>query len=71
MLAAQVLQSVVYWRYKQRRTIVITSNRVVLDWSKYLDATILEQLMHRCHMLDFEDKIYLLKEVVAHIATTP
>jgi DNA replication protein DnaC len=46
-------------RYKRRASIVVTSNRVVQDWGKYLgDATmgttILDRLMHRAVMLEFE-----------------
>jgi len=57
-------------RCKLRRAIVITSNRVVQDWGKYLgDATmatnILDRLMHRCAMLEFEGKSY------RRIAVTP
>jgi DNA replication protein DnaC len=56
--------------------IVVTSNRVVQDWGKYLgDATmattILDRLMHRCAMLEFEGKSYRLKEAAARIAITP
>jgi hypothetical protein len=45
-----------------RASIVITSNRIVADWGKYLrDATmgtpILDRLMHRCVMLKFEGKV--------------
>ncbi len=59
--AAEVLQAIVHQRYKLRRSIVVTSNRVVQDWGKYLgDATmattILDRLMHRCAMLEFEGK---------------
>ena len=62
--AAEVLQAIVHQRYKLRRSIVVTSNRVVQDWGKYLgDATmattILDRLMHRCAMLEFEGKSYL------------
>ncbi|WP_425973946.1 IS21-like element helper ATPase IstB [Tepidimonas sp. HKU78] len=62
--AAEVLQTVVHQRYKLRRAIVVTSNRVVQDWGRYLgDATmattILDRLMHRCAMLEFEGKSYL------------
>jgi len=64
--AAEVLQAIVHQRYKLRRSIVITSNRVVQDWGKYLDATmatnILDRLMHRRAMLEFEGKSYCLKE---------
>ena len=34
--AAELLQAVVHRRYKLRRSIAITSNRVVTDWGKYL-----------------------------------
>jgi DNA replication protein DnaC len=74
--AAEVLQAIVHQRYKARRSIVVTSNRVVQDWGKYLaDATmattILDRLMHRCTMLEFEGKSYRLKEAAARIAITP
>ena len=74
--AAEVLQAIVHQRYKARRSIVVTSNRVVQDWGKYLaDATmattILDRLMHRCAMLEFEGKSYRLKEAAARIAITP
>ena len=63
-------------RYKLRRAIVITSNRMVRDWGKYLgDATmattILDRLMHHYAMLEFEGKSYRLKEAAARIAVTP
>ena len=71
--SAELLQTVVHQRYKQRRSIVVTSNRVVQDWDKYLgDATmattILDRLMHRAAMLEFEGKSYRLKEAAARIA---
>jgi len=74
--AAEVLQAIVHQRYKLRRAIVITSNRVVQDWGRYLgDATmattILDRLMHRCTMLEFEGKSYRLKEAAARIAISP
>jgi len=34
--AAELLQTIVHQRYKLRRSIVLTSNRVVQDWGKYL-----------------------------------
>ena len=75
-VSAELLQAIVHQRYKLRRSIVITSNRVVQDWGKYLgDATmattILDRLMHRCAMLEFEGKSYRLKEAAARIAVTP
>lgn len=74
--SADLLQAVVHRRYKLRRSIVITSNRVVTDWGKYLkDATmattILDRLMHRCAMLEFEGKSYRLKEAAGRIAINP
>ena len=71
--AAEVLQAIVHQRYKLRRAIVVTSNRVVQDWGRYLgDATmattILDRLMHRCTMLEFEGKSYRLKEAATRIA---
>jgi DNA replication protein DnaC len=74
-VSAELLQAIVHQRYKLRRSIVITSNRVVQDWGKYLaDATmattILDRLMHRCAMLEFEGKSYRLKEAAARIANT-
>jgi DNA replication protein DnaC len=71
--AAELLQTLVHQRYKLRRSIVITSNRVVQDWGRYLgDATmattILDRLMHRCAMLEFEGKSYRLKEASARLA---
>jgi len=74
--AAEVLQAIVHQRYKLRRAIVVTSNRVVQDWGKYLGdatmaSTILDRLMHRCAMLEFEGKSYRLKEAAARIAIGP
>lgn len=73
--AAELLQALVHQRYKLRRSIVITSNRIVQDWGRYLgDATmattILDRLMHRCAMLEFEGKSYRLKEAAARLVTT-
>jgi DNA replication protein DnaC len=74
--AAEVLQAIVHQRYKLRRSIVVTSNRVVQDWGRYLgDATmattILDRLMHRCEMLEFEGRSYRLKEAATRIALSP
>ncbi len=69
---AELLQTVVHQRYKLRRSIVVTSNRVVQDWGKYLGddtmgTTILDRLMHRAALLEFEGKSYRLKEAAARI----
>ena len=60
----------------QSRSVVVTSNRVVQDWGKYLGdttmaGTILDRLMHRSHLLEFEGKSYRLKEAAARIAQNP
>lgn len=75
-ISAELLQAVVHQSCKLRRAIVISSNRVVQDWGKYLgDAamvtTIFDRLMHRCAMLEFEGKSYRLKEAASRIAVTP
>lgn len=64
--SAELLQSVVHQRYKLRRSILVTSNRVVQDWGKYLgdntmSGTILDRLMHRSVLLEFEGRSYRLK----------
>ena len=71
--AGELLQTLVHQRYKLRRSIVVTSNRVVQDWGKYLGdntmaTTILDRLMHRSHLLEFEGKSYRLKEAAARLA---
>ena len=71
--SAELLQAVVHQRYKLRRDIVVTSNRVVQDWGKYLgdktmSTTILDRLMHRSTLLEFEGKSYRLKDDAARMA---
>ena len=70
--AAEMLQTVVHQRYKLRRSVMVTSNRVVQDWGKYLgdntmSGTILDRLMHRSVLLEFEGKSYRLKEAAARL----
>jgi DNA replication protein DnaC len=71
--SAELLQTIVHQRYKHHRSILVTSNRVIQDWGKYLgDATmattILDRLMHRAAMLEFEGKSYRLKEAASRLA---
>lgn len=52
----------------------MTSNRVVLDWGKYLGentvATIIvDRLMRRAHVLEFEGKSYRLEDASARLTT--
>lgn len=70
--AGELLQTLVHQRYKLRRSMIVTSNRVVQDWGKYLGditmaGTILDRLMHRAHLLEFEGKSYRLKEAAARL----
>lgn len=72
--AAELRQTVVHQRYKHRRSIVVISNRVVQDWGRCLGdqtmaTTILDRLMHRAAMLEFEGKSRPLKEAAARLAT--
>jgi DNA replication protein DnaC len=65
--SADELQSIVHKRYKLRRSTLITSNRIIADWDKYLgDAalatTILDRLMHRSVLAEFKGRSYRLKQ---------
>jgi DNA replication protein DnaC len=73
--AAELLQTLVHHRYKQRRSILVTSNRVVQDWGRYLRdstmaSTILDRLLHRSKLLEFEGKSYRLREAATRLAVT-
>lgn len=75
-IGAEFLQTLIHTRYKRHASIVVTSNRVVQDWGAYLGdatmaSTILDRLMHRCHLLEFEGKSYRLKEAAARLARKP
>lgn len=70
---ADELQSIVHKRYKLRRSTLITSNRIIDDWEKYLgDAalttTILDRLMHRSVLAEFKGRSYRLKEAASRLA---
>jgi DNA replication protein DnaC len=74
--SAELLQAIVHQRYKLRRSLIVTSNRVIQDWAKYLGdatmaSTILDRLMHRATMLEFEGKSYRLKEAASRITLNP
>jgi DNA replication protein DnaC len=74
--AGELLQSIIHQRYKLRRSVIITSNRVIQDWGNYLGdntmaSTILDRLMHRSHQLEFEGKSYRLKEAAEKLARKP
>lgn len=74
--AGELLQSIIHQRYKLRRSVIVTSNRIVQDWGAYLGdntmaTTILDRLMHRSHELEFEGKSYRLKEAAEKLARKP
>ena len=55
--ATNLLLAFVRQRYKLRRSLVVTSSRVVQDWGNWLGdntmaTTILDRLMHRSILLD-------------------
>ena len=72
--AAELLQTLVHQRYRKRASVLVTSNRVIKDWGTYLGdmtmaSTILDRLMHRSRLLEFEGKSYRLKEAAQRLAT--
>ncbi|MHC2741227.1 DNA replication protein DnaC [Bradyrhizobium liaoningense] len=71
--AGTLLQTLIHQRYKLRRSVIVTSNRVVQDWGAYLgdntmSTTILDRLMHHCHLLEFDGRSYRLKEAAEALA---
>lgn len=71
--AAELLQTLVHQRYRRRASVLVTSNRVIKDWGSYLGdmtmaSTILDRLMHRSRLLEFEGKSYRLKEAAQRLA---
>ena len=68
------LQALVHQRYKLRRSNLITSNRIIADWEKYLGdsalaSTILDRLMHRSVLLEFKGRSYRLKEAASRLVS--
>jgi len=73
---AELLQSLIHQRYKLRRSLIVTSNRVIADWGTYLGdnttaTTLLDRLMHRSHLLEFQGRSYRLKEAAEKLARKP
>ncbi len=65
--AADDLLDIILTRYSCRRSTVITSNRPLEDWGKLLrdnaaSSAIVDRLLHRGHLLQFEGRSYRLKE---------
>ena len=71
--SADTLQAMLHKRYKLRRSSLITSNRIVEDWHKFLGdvaltAAILDRLMHRSVLVEFSGRSYRLKEAANRLA---
>lgn len=71
--AGAPLQTLIHQRYKLHRSVVVTSNGVVQDWGEYLgdstmSATILDRLMHHCHLLEFDGRSYRHKGAAETLA---
>jgi DNA replication protein DnaC len=68
------MQTLLHQRYKLRRSILITSNRILEDWKTFigdaaLTSAILDRLLHRSVMGEFRGKSYRLKEAATRLAT--
>jgi DNA replication protein DnaC len=71
--SADELQAILHRRYSLRRSCIITTNRLIDDWSKCLgDAAlttaILDRLMHRSIPVEFRGRSYRLKEASTRLA---
>ena len=68
------IKAIIDTRYSARRSTVITSNRPLEDWGKLLrdnaaSSAIVDRLLHRGHLLQFEGKSYRLKEAAIRLAS--
>ena len=71
--AADDLLDIILTRYSARRSTVISSNRPLEDWGKLLrdnaaSSAIVDRLLHRGHLLQFEGRSYRLKEASIRLA---
>ena len=72
--AADDLLDIILNRYSKRKSTLISSNRPIEDWGKLLkdnaaSSAILDRLLHRGHLLEFEGKSYRLKEASKRLAS--
>lgn len=70
---ADELQALIHKRYKLRRSVLITSNRIIADWETYLGdtalaTTILDRLMHRSVLPEFRGLSYRLGQAAGRLA---
>lgn len=73
--AADDLQEIIMNRYAAKKSILITSNRIVEDWGVCLGdqavaSAILDRLLHHGLLLKFQGKSYRLKEAALRLAKT-
>lgn len=73
--AADDLQEIIMNRYAAKKSILITSNRIVEDWGVCLGdqavaSAILDRLLHHGVLLKFQGKSYRLKEAALRLAKT-
>ena len=73
--AADDLLEIILNRYTSRKSSLITSNRPLEDWGKLLgdnaaSSAIQDRLLHRGHLLKFENRSYRLKEASIRLAET-
>jgi len=73
--AADDLQEIIMNRYASRKSLLITSNRVVEDWGVCLGdqavaSAVLDRLLHHGVLLKFQGKSYRLKEAALRLAKT-
>mgnify|MGYP000464665908 CR=1 FL=1 len=71
--AADDLLDIILNRYSSRKSSLITSNRPLEDWGKLLrdnaaSSAIVDRLLHRGHLLQFEGRSYRLKEASIRLA---
>lgn len=71
--SADELQSILHKRYKRNLGTIVTSNRPIADWGKYLGdtalaSTLLDRLMHRSRLMEFRGRSYRLKEASLRLA---
>ena len=72
--SADLMQTLLHQRYKSRRSILMTSNRILEDWKTFigdaaLTSAILDRLLHRSVMVEFRRKSDRLKEAASRLAT--
>ena len=72
--AADDLLDIILDRYSKKKSTLITSNRPIEDWGQLLkdnasSSAILDRLLHRGHLLQFEGKSYRLKEASKRLAS--